>query len=125
MRAQLGSVFLPILMTPRINQVPVTVTQIKTIYSSKFVDNSTTPLDFYLEYADRTGAKTEIKWDSVKSSDSLIYFPVPDAVYATLAKYSVLFYWTVSDNSVPAVVIEKIFVEQPQVLEIEDQHTEI
>lgn len=125
MRAQLGSIFLPVLMTPRINQIPVTVTQIKTIYSSKFVDNTTTPLDFWLEYADRLGNKTEVKWDSTKSSDSLIYFPIDDSVYASLAKYSVLFYWTVSNNAMSAVVIEKIFVEQPQVLEIEDQHNQI
>lgn len=123
MKAQLGSVNLPNLLTPRIGGNPVTVTQIKTIYSSAWVSDPTTPLDFWLEYADRLGTKVQLKWDSTKSSDSLIYIPIPDALYQTIAKYSVVWYWTVS-NLVPTV-IEKIFVEQPNVLEVIDQHVEI
>lgn len=121
---EIGSIAVPALVTPRINAIPVTVSQIKTLYSAKFVDNTTTPLSFWLEYRSTAGDSSvvTIEWDPTKSSDSQLYFPIPDALYSTLDKYSVLIFWLVQDDAIPPNNLEKIYVEQPIVLEVVNLH---
>lgn len=127
MQVEINSISVPVLVTPRINGVVVTVTQIKTIYSAYFVDNTTTPLSFWLEYRDAVGSDpvVTIEWDPVKSSDSQLFFPIPDVLYQTENKYSVLFFWLVQNNADPPANLEKIYTEQPLVLEVLDLHNNV
>lgn len=127
MQVEINSISVPVLVTPRINGIPVTVTQIKTIYSAKFVDNTTTPLSFYLEYRDAVGSDSivTILWDPTKSSDSQLFFPIPDSLYQNENKYSILFFWLVTDNAMPPANLEKIYVEQALVLEVLNLHNTV
>lgn len=124
MQVELNSINVPVLVTPRINGIAVTVTQIKTTYSSVFVDNTSTPMSFWLEYRDASSsdAVVTIEWDPVKSSDSQLFFPIPDALYQTENKYSVLIFWLVQDNGLPPTNLERVYVEQPLVLEVLNLH---
>lgn len=127
MQVELNSINVPVLVTPRINGIVVTVTQIKTTYSSVFVDNTTTPMTFWMEYRDAVGsdAVVTIEYDPSKSSDSQLYFPIPDELYQNENKYSVLFFWLVQNNAMPPVNLEKIYVEQPLVLEVLNLHNQV
>lgn len=128
MQVEINSISVPVLVTPRINGIAVTVTQIKTIYSAYFVDPTSTPLSFWLEYRDAVGTDlvTTIEYDPAKSSDSQLFFPIPDALYQNENKYSVLFFWLVQDNATPTPNnLEKIYTEQALVLEVVDLHNTV
>lgn len=128
MQVEINSITVPVLVTPRINQVPVTVTQIKTVYSSVFESDETTPLSFWLEYRAAVGTDdvVTIEWDPSKSSDSQLFFPIPDALYQNENKYSVLFFWLVQDDAMPTPAdLEKIYTEQALVLEVVDLHNTV
>lgn len=118
MEVQIGSVSIPILMVPRIDDVPVTVTQIKTVYSSKWTDDVNTPLSFLLELKDENGVITDVA--DAGSTDTQINFPVPDSAYTGIATYTVMAYWIVKNLS--SVVIEKVPIIQSLTLEVVDLH---
>ena len=118
-KVHIGTIFLPILLTPRIDGLAVKVSDIKNTYSGKYISDVLTPLDFHLEYEVRGGTPQVIDWDPTSSTDSLTYFPVPDAVYASEITYSVIFFWTVKSGS---NVIEKIPTQNKLVLEVLDLH---
>ena len=122
--AQIGTIALPIIVTPRINDAPVTVTQIKEIYSSEWVSDETTPMSFYLEYEDSTGTLQTILYNAGLSNDSQLVFDIPDAIYAALDTYSLLFFWLVVPNpqTDPATTLEKIYTTQTIPLVIADLH---
>ena len=83
---QVGSKQQPIIMIPRIDGKPETVTRIKTVFSNFYVDDPTTPIDWKLEHRTRTGAKTLIGFDVAKSTDTQIFFFPPDPFFATVEK---------------------------------------
>ena len=120
MKVQVGTTFLPIKLTPRIKGLAVKVSDIKTTYSQKYVSDALTPLNFFLEYEARGVAPTAIAYDPASSTDNVINFLVPDALYANEITYTIIFYWTVSDLT--PTVIEKIFTENSLTLEVVDQH---
>lgn len=118
MEAQVGSVSLPILITPRIDDQAVTVTQIKTVYSGKWTSDPSTPMSFLLELKDEFGNITSVT-DS-GSTDSQLNFPVPDSVYANVITYTVMVYWVVKNTG--GTIIEKVPTIQPLTLEVADLH---
>lgn len=116
---QVGSKFLPIKITPHINGVPVTQTNIKNNYSNLYVDDPTTPLTWVLEYKKRGDASaTVVNFDAGLSTDAVIYFPIPDAFYANIQKYTILFAWVVTGVS----NTEKIYSEEELTIDVRDLH---
>lgn len=112
---QVGSTSRPIIIKPMIGGVSVTQTQIKNNYSNKYVDDPTTPLNFVLEYKKRgdTSPSTQ-NWDSAKSTDTEIFFDMPDAFWATRNTYTIMAYWTIGT--------EKNYTEESVQLEVKDLH---
>ncbi len=113
---QVGSLQQPIIMIPRINGVPETVTRIKSVFSNFFVSDVATPIDWKLEHRTRTGAKTLISFDSGKSTDTQIFFFPPDAFYATVEKKTLLFFWTIG--------VEKVYSSIPITVDVKELHDE-
>ena len=113
---QTGSKNIPIIVTPRINGAVVTQTEIKTVFSNAYVDDVSTPLSFSMELKRIGGDTVTGTWDSDKSSETKLYFTIPDTVYATNGDYTVVVYWTINTeiNSVIA----------PYHLTVEDLHTQ-
>lgn len=120
--AQIGTISLPISVAPRINDIAVTVTQIKEIYSTQWINDEETPMSFYLEYEDSTGVKNAIEYDSGLSTDNVIFFNIPSEIYADLDTYSLLFYWQVVNTADPPVVLEQIYTKQAIPLTVRDLH---
>jgi len=115
---QIGTTFLPILMTPRIGGLPVTQTQIKNDFSNAYVDDVTTPLTFTLEYKERNDALPQtVSFDASRSTDSVIYFPIPDSFYAQNATYTVLPFWNVGGPTP-----EKIYAAEGIQIIVKDLH---
>jgi len=113
---QVGSKQHPIIMIPRINGVPETVTRIKSVFSNFFVSDGATPIDWKLEHRTRTGAKTTINFDSAKSTDTQIFFFPDDSFFATVQKYTVLFFWTIG--------VEKVYSSIPITIDVKELHDE-
>ena len=109
---QLGSTQLPILVTPRINGLDVTVSQIKTQFSNFFVDDTTTPIAFTLETRTRTGTVALLPWDPVKSTDSILFFLPLDTFYAVIETYTIIPYWTVASEKIYAQESIELVVKQ-------------
>jgi|SRR5579872_652785 len=127
-RVQFNSVNFPLLLTPRIDGVPVTQTQIKNDFSSSFVSDLLTPLDFYAEFTDRLGNVTTFPWSADQSSDTEIFFPINDSFYQTVKKYSLLVYWTVSDASSgipPYPILERIYTSFPTSFAVTKEETRL
>jgi hypothetical protein len=121
---QVGSIAVPIIITPRILDVPVTVTQIKEVYSSEWVSDEDTPMTFYLEYEDSTnpGVPQSILYNSSLSSNTQLVFDIPNEIYADLDTYSLLFYWLVTDTEDPPTQLEKVYTKQAIPLVVRDLH---
>jgi hypothetical protein len=115
---QTGSTTLPILVIPRINGVPVTQTQIKNNFSNVFVSDGTTPLTFTMEYQTRLGTLNTQAYDATLSTDSIIFFPMPDSFYATAIKWTIIPFW----NIVGLTQTEKIYANESIMLEVKDLH---
>jgi len=113
---QVGSKQQPIIMLPRIDGKPVTVANIKSTFSNFFVSDGATPIDWKMETRTRTGAKDTINFDSAKSTDTQIFFFPPDTFYATVQKYTVLFFWTID--------IEKVYSQIPITIDVKELHDE-
>ena len=113
---QVGSTKQPIIHLPRIDGKPVTVTEIKTLYSNYYVSDPATPINFVMESRTRLGAKTLLFYDPAKSSETEIWFFPTDPYYATVEKYTVLFYWTID--------VEKVYTENPLVIDVKELHDE-
>lgn len=111
---QVGSTGLPIIVIPRINGLVITQDEIKTKYSNSFVDDVTTPLNFILEYKSVDGDVITQVWDSAKSSESSIYFPVPDSIYANKEEWTIAIAWQIST--------EKNYSLKPFHLTVDDVH---
>lgn len=115
---QTGSTTLPILVIPRINGVPVTQTQIKTNFSNVFIDDGQTPLTFTMEYQTRLGTLNTQAFDASKSTDAIIFFPMPDSFYATDIIWTIIPFWTI----VGLTQTEKIYANEAIQLEVKDLH---
>jgi len=113
---QVGSTQQPLIMIPRINGVPETVTRIKTVFSNFYVDDPTTPIDWQMETRTRTGAKVLLQFDAAKSTDTQIFFFPTDPFYATVQKYTALFFWTIG--------VEKVYTENPITIDVKELHDE-
>jgi len=119
-KAQVGSTFTPFLVKPRIKNLPVTVTDIKTQQSSLFVDDATTPINFTLEFKKRGDTTpSTIAWDPAKSTDSILHFDVPNSLYATIEDFSIMVFWTITN----APDTEKIYTKSPAILSVQDLHS--
>ncbi len=113
---QVGSKQQPIIVLPRIDNKPVTVTEIKNTFSNFFVDDATTPINFVMESRTRTGSKTTLNYDASKSSDAQIWFLPLDTFWDTVRKYTVLFYWTID--------VEQVYTENPLTIDVKELHDE-
>lgn len=123
MEVELGTVSLPFFVIPRIDGVAVGVSDIKSTYSNKFENDTDTPMSFFAELSLRDGTKTTVEWDESKSTDSVLYFPIADTIYATRAVYTVMFYWIVYNDDTPTPAeIEKIFTMEPMTLDVKELH---
>jgi hypothetical protein len=111
---QVGSTKQPIIILPRINGTPVTVTQIKNDFSNFFVDDGSTPINFFMETRTRTGTKTPLAYDPAKSSETELWFFPDDSFYATKEKYTTLIYWTIAT--------EKVNTETPFTIDVKELH---
>lgn len=116
MEIQVGSLQQPVILKPRINGIPVTVSDIKNSFSNFYVSDGATPIDWKLEYKTRTGAKTLIAFDASRSTNEEIWFLPADAFYATEVKYTIMFYWTIST--------EKVYSENAITFDIKEIHNE-
>jgi len=116
--AQTGSTTLPILVIPRIGGVPVTQTQIKNNFSNVFVDDGSTPLTWVLEYITRDGTLNTQNFDATQSTDSVIFFPLPDSFYAVDIIWTLLPFW----NIVGLTQTEKIYADESIMFEVKDLH---
>ena len=116
---QVGSTFRPIRLIPKVGGVPVTQTDIKNNYSNLYVDDPSTPLTWVLEWKRRGDTNaTTINFNSGLSTDSEIYFDIPDSFYAAIQKYTVLFAWVVTGAS----DTEKIYCEEAIQIDVRDLH---
>jgi len=113
---QVGSKQQPIIMIPRIAGVKETVTRIKTVFSNFFVSDGATPINFVMETRTRTGAKVTLNYDVSKSSDTQIFFLPADTFWATVQKYTTLFFWTID--------VEKVYTENPITIDVKELHDE-
>lgn len=112
---QVGTTDKPILVIPRIGGVPVTQTQIKNDFSNAYVDDISTPLSFVLEYKNRTDTTvTSIAWNEAASTESQIFFDMPDAFWANLEEWTVMVAWTIAG--------EKNYTVESVVFAIKDMH---
>jgi len=113
---QVGSKQQPIIILPRIDNKPVTVTQIKNTFSNFFVSDVATPINFVMESRTRTGTKTTLNYDAGRSSDTQIWFLPLDTFWDTVRKYTVLFFWTID--------VEKVYTENPITIDVKELHDE-
>ncbi len=111
---QKGSTSIPIIVIPRINKIVVTQDDIKNTFSNLFVNDSTTPLSFTLEYKAVGGTVATQVWNSLKSGPSSIYFEVPDALYTNKEEWTIAVFWEIST--------EKVYVLKPYHLTVDDVH---
>ena len=111
---QIGSTDLPIIIIPRINGKEVTQTEIKTVYSNAYVDDTNTPLSFVLEIRKVGGEVIKIDWTELKSTETKIYFEIPNNVWSIVEEYTVVIYWVISG--------ERNSVIAPFHLSVEDLH---
>lgn len=116
MEIQVGSLQQPLIILPRINGKPVTVTQIKNDFSNFFVSDGATPINFVLETRTRTGAKVTLNYDVGRSTETEIWFLPANAFWATVQKYTSLIYWTIG--------VEKVYTENPITLDVKELHDE-
>ena len=113
---QVGSTSQPIIINPRINGILTSVTEIKNTHSNFYVSDVATPINFVMESRTRLGTKATLNYDPTSSSDDDIYFFPADAFYATVEKYTVLFYWTIGT--------EKVYTENPITIDVKELHDE-
>jgi len=112
---QIGTTSLPILVSPRINGLLVTQTQIKNDFSNEFISDSLTPIAFTLEWKTRDSTTpTPIAWNASKSTESKIFFPMPDSFWANINTYTIMVFWTIAT--------EKIFTDEPTQIAVKDLH---
>lgn len=119
---QIGTQNLPLIVEPRINKTPRTVTWIKDNQSYLYINDDVTPMVFGLEYMKRGDTEPElVMWDEDKSTDNTLYFPVPDTFYAEPVKWSLMIFWQVTKEDPPNPdIIEKIYIENAIALEVKD-----
>ena len=118
-KVQVGTTFLPVRLTPRISGLAVLVSQIKNVYSALYVSDALTPISFVMEYTpDGGGTPQTITWNPALSTDSQVYFPVPDAFYSAVETWIVVFYWTITNG--PST--EKIYTENYLTIQVLDLH---
>jgi hypothetical protein len=111
---QVGSKQQPIIILPRINGTPVTVTQIKNDFSNFYVSDIATPINFVMETRTRLGAKVTLAYDESKSSETEIWFLPDDSFFATVEKYTTLIYWTIA--------VEQVYTENPFTIDVKELH---
>lgn len=111
---QKGSTSLPIIVVPRINKAIVTQTQIKNDFSNFFINDALTPLSFTLEYKEVDGVVKTVFWNSSKSAESSLFFPVPDSLYENKEEWTIAVFWEIST--------EKNYVLKPFHLTVDDVH---
>jgi len=116
MEIQVGSLQQPIIMKPRINGVLETQTRIKNVFSNFFVSDGATPIDWKAEFRTRTGTKTLVSFDPTRTTDTEIYFFPADTFWATVEKFTVLFFWTIG--------VEKVYTEDPITFDVKELHDE-
>lgn len=129
MEVQQTTQALPVWMIPRIDGNPKTITQIKEQYSNHYVSDEATPINFWLQHQAEDGTKTNILWDDSKTiDDMIIYFAIPNEIYADLQELTVLFFWTLGEVSgdppEPPADTERIFTIEPVLLQVKDLHQE-
>ena len=111
---QIGSTDLPIIIVPRINGKEVTQTEIKTVFSNAYVDDATTPLSFILEIRKIGGEIIKVDWTESESTETKIYFAIPNDVWSIVEEYTVVISWVISG--------ERNSVIAPFHLSVEDLH---
>jgi len=116
MEIQVGSLQQPIIIKPRINGVTETQNRIKTVFSNFFVSDGATPIDWKAEFRTRTGSKQLVTFDNVRSTETEIYFFPADSFWATVEKFTVLFYWTIG--------VEKVYTEDAITMDVKEIHDE-
>jgi hypothetical protein len=116
---QIGSTFLPIKIKPHIGGVAVTQQNIKDNFSNLYVDDPTTPLTWVLEWKRRTDtAFTSVAYDAALTTETEIYFDMPDTFWANIQKYTVLVAWVVTGLG----KVEKIYNEEEFTIDVRDLH---
>lgn len=117
---QRGTLKLPILIQPRINGVVVTQLQIKSTFSNAFIDDSTTPLTWTLEYSSRAvPTPVEVLYNAGKSTDNTIFFDIPDVFYADYNLWTIMIFWKVTDNPVTST-LEQIYSNEAIQIDVKD-----
>jgi len=116
--AQTGSTTLPILMIPRIGGVPVTLTEIKNDFSNVFLTDFDTPFTFTLEYQERGGPVNTQAFSAPDTTDTIVFFPVPDSFYENDVVWTLLPFWQI----VGLTKTEKIYADEAIMFEVKDLH---
>lgn len=112
---QKGTTSLPVIIKPRIEGIAVTQTAIKQNYSNRYVDDPSTPLTWTLEYRKAGSTLTStLAFDSSKSTDTEIFFNMPDSFYAEIADWTLLVYWQIDT--------EKIYNDEAMTISIKEFH---
>jgi hypothetical protein len=115
---QTGTTRYPIIVKPRINGVLVTQTDIKNTYSNAFVNDSSTPLTWTLEYreANQVGVFA-VAFDPIVSQDDFIFFLPPDSIYAEDKEWTIAVFYQVG-------VSERQYCIKPYHLPVKNLHDE-
>jgi len=114
---QIGTTNLPISIQPRINGEIVTQEQIKLEFSNSFIDDSTTPLTWTLEYTERDGTTQTQFFDTGESTNDTIVFAMPDSFYAEFKVWMVTIRWNIAGV---APRPEQIFSNESIMIEVKD-----
>ena len=113
---QVGSKQQPIILLPRIDGKPVTVQNIKDNFSNFFVSDGATPINFVMETRTRDGSKVLLSYNPGKSSETQIWFLPIDTFFASVEKFTALFYWTID--------VEQVYTENPITIDVKELHDE-
>ncbi len=113
---QKGSKKFVIFAKPRIGGLVKTQTQIKNDFSNFYVDDSTTPLTWTLEFTDSKGNVTTLAFDGAKSTDTTLYFLPTNTFWDTLESYTILLFWEVGTD------LEKIYADEAIYLVVKNFH---
>ena len=102
---QLGTTSKPIIVIPRIGGLAITQAQIKNDFSNEFVSDALTPLSFVLEYKKREDTVfATVNWSSSKSTETNIFFPMPDSFWENIQEWTVLVAWKIATEKNYTVV---------------------
>jgi len=111
---QIGSLNLPIIITPRIKGIDETQLRIKTVFSNTFISDIMTPIDWNLETRTRSGTVQILNWTSGSSTESTIFFLPADVFYSIEETYTIIPYWTIA--------AEKIYAQESIQLKVKQLH---